>query len=114
MQSTPTSRKTIAALAGAAFLMSSIVDASAFPLSAAPQARAVASGDIQNVWCGGWRCGPGWGWRRGHWGYWGPGAVVGGLVAGAIVAGAYANAYHGPCWRRVYDNWGRWYWTRVC
>ena len=107
-------RKAFAALAGAAFLMASAADASAFTLGGDARAQVAAGSDIQQVWCNGYRCGPGWGWRHGRWGYWGPGAVIGGVVAGAIIAGAVANSYHGPCWRRFYDAWGRPYWGRVC
>lgn len=69
-------------------------------------------------------------------GWWGPGAVIGGLAAGAIIAGA-AGAYgpygygpgygyygrpayaYGPgCYirrERVWDGWGwRWQRVRVC
>ncbi len=63
-------------------------------------------------------------------GWWGPGAVIGGLAAGALVAGA-AGAYgpygysggpayaYGPgCYirrERVWDGWAwRWHRVRVC
>ena len=61
-----------------------------------------------------------------RWGWWGPGPVIGGLVAGAIVGTAlaapyYPYGYYGPypygppygrcAWRTV---WNGYRWVRAC
>ena len=45
-------------------------------------------------WCRWHYCG---GYYR-QWGWWGPGAILGGLAAGAIVGSAVA-AHNAACWR---------------
>jgi hypothetical protein len=102
---------TVAVLAGASMMALSMSPTSAFTLSTPTLNQADASSQISKVW---------WGWRGGRWGWWGPGAVIGGLAAGAIVGSAIAappyygpGPYYGGCWRRVWGQWG-WRWVRVC
>lgn len=117
-------KTSLAALAGAAMLAAISAPASAFTLTGANPAQEVAASHVDKVWCR-WRCGPGWGWRGGRWGFWGPGAVFGGLAAGAIIGSALAAPpYYGPgyysygpgpapCWRRVWGAYG-WRWVNAC
>ena len=106
----------IAALAGVSMLFASLNSASAFTLSGPSLEMPIASAQINKVWWrGGWGCG--WGRCGGGWGWWGPRAVVGGVVAGAVVGGAIAASgpgYYGPCWRQVVGPYGGWQWQRVC
>ena len=106
-------RRSTAWIVAAAMLLGTVAETSAFPISAPPQGQSIGGVNIEKVfWCR-WRCGPGWGWRGGRWGYWGPGPLVaGGVVAGAVITGAYAGP--GPCWRRVYGPRLGWHWQRVC
>lgn len=111
--------RSTAALVGGAMLTLSLSPASALTISGPPLGQSIASAQIDKVW-----------WRR--WGWWGPGAVLGGLAAGALVGGYYGGyygpgyygpAYYGPgyygpgyygqCWRRVAGPYG-WRWARVC
>ena len=94
-----------AALATASMIAAQVSSAEAFTLSSTGGEK-VLPPQIERVWCR-WGCGGGWGWRGGHWGFWGPAAVVG-LAAGAAVAGP------GPCWRRVIGPYGGVHWQRVC
>ena len=96
------------------------------PFSPSPTER-FAPAQIEEVqWCR-WGCGPGWG-------FWGPAAVAGGIVAGTIAGAAAVAAapgyyagpspayyygpgpYYGPrpCLRRWIDPYGRPHWRRVC
>jgi hypothetical protein len=79
----------VGAFAAISMIAAQISPTSAFTLSLPKGGEKVLSSQIEKVWCR-WRCGPGWGWRGGHWGFWGP-AVVGGVVAAAIVGGAVAG-----------------------
>jgi hypothetical protein len=100
-----------AAIAVLAMMAIQISPATAFTLSSSAGREELLSPQIEKVWCR-WGCGGGWGWRGGHWGFWGPGAVVGGLAAGAVVGAAVAGS--GPCWRRVIGPYGGVHWRNVC
>jgi hypothetical protein len=117
----------VAVAAATMMLAVSLTPASALTLSAPSLAPTVATSHIEKVWWCRWNCGPGWGWRGGRWGYWGPAAVVAGVAAGAVVGAAIAApppyygpayypapAYGGPCWRRVIGPYGGVSWQRVC
>ena len=99
----------IGALAAISMMAVQISPTEAFTLSSPKGGEKVLSPQIEKVWCR-WGCGPGWGWRGGRWGFWGP-AVVGGVVAGAVVGAAIAGSracapgYHlGPAGRRCWPN----------
>ena len=104
----------LGAIAAISMAAAQVGPATAFTLSSPAGAKAL-SPQIEKVWWCRWgRCGPGWGWRPG-WGYWGPGAVIGGLAAGAVVGAAVAAAPGpGPCWRSWVGPYGGVHWVRVC
>lgn len=69
------SRRSIAAVAGAAMLAASIAPSAAFTLAAPSLERPVAAANIESIywhggWHGGWHRGWGWhgGWHRWGWG----------------------------------------------
>jgi hypothetical protein len=107
-------RSVVALTVSAAMLSLSFAPASAFTLASPGAERAATAPQVDKVW---------WGYRGGRWGWWGPGAVVGGLAAGAIVGSAIAarpyyygpgpGYAYGPCWRWVGGPWGP-HWARVC
>jgi hypothetical protein len=103
------------AIAAIAMMAAQISPATALTIYSPAGAEKAASPQVEKVWWCRWRCGPGWGWRGGHWGYWGAGAVAAGVVAGAAVGAAAASApYYGGCWRRVVGPYGGVSWVRVC
>ncbi len=110
---TRTIGRQLAAIALLATMTVQISPATAFTLSSSVGGEKILSPQIEKVWCR-WGCGGGWGWRGGRWGFWGPGAVVGGLAAGAIVGAAVAGSGPGPCWRRVVGPYGGVHWRNFC
>ena len=110
------------AIAAVAMLAAEIGPAAALTLpSPAATEKAVSPQVEKAYWCR-WGCGHGWGWHRpwgwgrpgwgyryGRWGYWGPGAVAAGVATGAVVGATVASS----CWRRVAGPYG-WRWVRVC
>jgi hypothetical protein len=74
----------VASLAGATMMTTFAMaeQAAAAPFAASRSALAKQDGMIEKVY---WR-GHGYGW-----GWWGPGAVIGGLVGGALIASAVAE-----------------------
>jgi len=99
------------AIAAVAMMAAQISPAVAFTLPSSAGVEKAVSPQVEKVWCR-WRCGAGWGWRGGHWGYWGAGAVATGVAVGAIAGAAAAGS--GPCWRRVAGPYGGVHWARVC
>jgi hypothetical protein len=99
----------VGAIAAISMMAVQISPTSAFTLSSTKGGEKILSPQIEKVWCS-FRCGPGWGWRGGHWGFWGPAAVVGAVAAGAVVGAAVAGrpcgpGYHlGPQGRRCWPN----------
>jgi hypothetical protein len=110
-------RQKISALSGAiaavAMVAAQICPAAAFTLPSPGGVEKAVSPQVEKVWWCRWGCGPGWGWRYGRWGYWGP-AVAAGVVTGAVVGAAVAAPYYGGCWRRVVGPYGYVHWARVC
>jgi hypothetical protein len=110
-------RQKISALSGAiaavAMVAAQISPAAAFTLPSPSGVEKAVSPQVEKVWWCRWGCGPGWGWRAGRWGYWGP-AVAAGVVTGAVVGAAVAAPYYGGCWRRVVGPYGGVHWARVC
>jgi hypothetical protein len=103
------------AIAAIAMMAAQISPATALTLYSPAGADKAASPQVEKVWWCRWGCRAGWGWRGGHWGYWGAGAVAAGVVAGAAVGAAAASApYYGGCWRRVVGPYGGVTWARVC
>ena len=100
-------KSVLAALGGAA-LLASPADASSFIIGGSAVIKSATYPQVeQAAWRGGWRPG----WRRG-WGWWGPGAILGGLAAGALVGGYYAYGpgyygYYGPGYGYPYGPYGR-------
>jgi hypothetical protein len=103
--------KCLGAIVAIYMMAAQISPATAFTLLAPTGAKFLFP-RIEKVWWCRWGCGPSWGWRRTGWGYWGPGAFVGGLAAGAVVGAAVAAP--GPCWRRWIGPYGGVHWARVC
>ena len=104
------SRKSIAAVAGAAMLAASTASSPAFTLSAPSLERPVAAAGLEPVyWHGGWHRGwhRGWGWHggwhrgwgwRGGWHRWGGGPRWG--------WGPRWGYGFGPAWRCWWTPWG--------
>jgi hypothetical protein len=98
----------LATLVGAA-LLASPADASTFILGGSAVTKSATYPQVeQTAWHGGWRHG----WRGGGWGWWGPGAIIGGLAAGALAGSYYAYGpgyygYYGPAYGYPYGPYGR-------
>jgi hypothetical protein len=77
-------RKSVAAAIAAASIVANIAvsaEASAAPLVAGTIANAKPEAQVSKV---GWH-------HHGGWGWWGPGALFGGIIGGALVASAVAE-----------------------
>jgi hypothetical protein len=78
-------RKSIAAAVAAAGVFASVAvtqQAAAMPLSPGALAAAKSEGPVSQVY---------WRGHGGGWGWWGPGALFGGIVGGALIASAVAE-----------------------
>jgi hypothetical protein len=105
----------LGAIAAISMTAAQMSPAAAFTLPSPAGVEKAVSPQVEKVWWCRWGCGPGWGWRYGRWGYWGPGAVAAGVAAGAVVGAAVAAPYYyGGCWRRVIGPYGYVHWVRVC
>jgi hypothetical protein len=104
----------IGAIAAISMLAAQIGPVAAFTLPSPAGVEKAVSPQVEKVWWCRWGCGRGWGWRGGRWGFWGPAAVGGAVVAGAAVGAAVASPAPYPCWRRVVGPYGGIHWARVC